>query len=176
MIDAAYLKPSDLEKLKRAFPTGELTSELLGSIEGFLQNVEPDGGADTDRIQSVAHDLTVVGAWDYITAAQIAERLRFASPATTAVFVEALPNAFKKDVSYELIQSEAASDFVFVEETALDPDPVIKRSRSGEYVITWVRRDAGSGRIQAVVKKDKTLADYMSKKGRAAAIAGSLPR
>ena len=110
MINVAYLKPSDIEKLKSTVLDLESKAALLAGIQSLLSEVEPDGGADDDRIVSSAEALSMANVWKQIPPVELANSLADCHRSSVGLFLSGIPREYAGEVSFQLVLLEAAAE------------------------------------------------------------------
>ncbi len=103
MIDVANLRPSDIERLAEEGLSPGIKDEILSGVSKMVNEVRPDGGADSDRIHLAANLLAMAGAWKSIKAGELARALEGGQQQNIVVFLQGLPPNYNREVAYELI-------------------------------------------------------------------------
>lgn len=106
MIDVAFIRPSDIMRLRSSKLDDKTKKEILRGIEVLLNNVTLDDGAETDRLTSSAESLSMAGVWDQIPAEELASYIVSTPRDVMRVFLTGIPRSYAEKVSYHVLQAE----------------------------------------------------------------------
>lgn len=150
------LRPSEWNRLAEDLHRPETQALVLEALRRVLLDIGLDGGADTDRVYTLAVQLGNAGAWAVLDDRRLWASLQGVDQAVLAVFLGGLPTELEEALAQRLATKETPPS---LEERM---NAALNKGRLAE-VAALARRPAGDADYAAVLVGDEVV--YVQMKG-----------